>query len=74
MVERAVVNVPGVVVLWCVLEGLKLIAAGVRSECFEVGALVVEAGNATGGGIDNDTQVFVFQSVWSGLGTHFTHL
>ena len=46
MVERAGVDIPGVVFLRCVLEGLKLIAAGVGGEVRVPVVCVTERGDA----------------------------
>jgi len=59
VVEGAGVDVPGVVVLGEIVEGLELVAAGSAGEGLEVGLLVVEAGDAAGGGIDDYAEIGV---------------
>ena len=59
LVEGAGIDVPGVVFLGRVFEGLQLVAAGVGREGFEVGLLVEEGSDASGGGIDGDAEVGV---------------
>src|SRR6202011_4516822 len=56
LVEGAGVDVPGVVVLGGVLEGLELVAAGALGESFVVGFLVEKAGDAAGGWVDYDAE------------------
>ncbi len=59
LVEGAGIDVPGVVFLGRVFEGLQLVAAGVGREGFEVGLLVEEGSDASGGGIDGHAEVGV---------------
>src|SRR5581483_1898947 len=65
LVECAGIDVPGVVVFRFVYEGLELVAAGVRSECFEVAALVKERRDAAGLRVDSDAEGGVFECIAS---------
>ena len=47
MIERAGIDVPRIVILRQVFEGLQLVAAGPGRQRFKARLLVVEAGNAT---------------------------
>ena len=53
-VEGAGVDVPGIVVLGVIREGLELVAAGVGGEVLKFVGGVVDAGDAAGGGGDAD--------------------
>ena len=61
MIERPRIDVPGVVILGQILEGLKLVAARARRQRFEFGFLVVQAGNAARLTVDHYLDVGVFK-------------
>ena len=67
-VERAGIDVPGVVILRRVFEGLELVAAGVWGERFVVRTHVEEAGDAAGLLVDGDAQVVAFSSEMKSAG------
>src|SRR5437899_1395775 len=67
LVEGAGVDVPGVIVLGGVFEGLELVAASSLGQGLEAGLLVVEAGDAAGSGVDDDSERGILHGVAAGF-------
>jgi len=64
-IECAGVDVPSIVVLRVIGEGLEFVAAGIGSEGIEAAALVEQRGDAAGLGIYGDADYGVFERLAS---------
>ena len=60
-VQRARIDVPGIVVLRCVFEELQLISAPARCKSFEIRLLVEQAGDTAGLLVDHHAKNRIFQ-------------